>query len=1429
MNARSPTPPRTAPARARAVSPRAPADHLANLWQPLGPITVLRGPATGAPRVTGRINAIAVHEAGDRVYAATANGGVWFSPDGGGSWESLGGLDATDGTGVDRSAHRNACGAIAVSFGTGGSPDVIYVGTGEVTHPYRTRPETFMSAQTGRPFAGVGILRGERPAAGGAVTWVREARNLIGNSVYRIALEPGGTGVVAATLKGLFERPAAAGADVDWTRPTGAPFDTLDVECTDLLWTEAQAPRPARLWVWVQSGDNAGLWFRAGNAGAFSRVETPGTRGRRAVLAASTPPDQVWALVDQPDDVTEGATAVGALRTTSAAPFTARAGHVAEQDCGEHVSGTPGEGFYELTSGTISPVTYRVVDGVAMFEGDIRLGPVAEVEAFSASVRTRLAATGSLQAEPRAVDPRGSVITGNQFRWPGGIVPFVTQPSIRDIVLNAIRHWEQHTRIRFVERVPANAAFYPNWVDYQRNTGCSSSIGMRGGGAQIISLGPDCGVGQAIHETGHSLGLFHEQTRNDRNTYVTVQVANIIPANLGDFSQQPATHTDIGQYDYGSIMHYGRDFFSSNGQDTLVPLGGQAIGQRESLSPGDIATIRAIYPALQRPLLFRVNAAGAATPVAQVVIGVPDCLQQLGYDSLALAVDPTAANQVLLGGHDFATTTPDNAPITGDAAILVATVTAVNGYLQYGGALNTFTMLGIGVPAGVHDLKYSNAGTRLWAACDGGLFRSDRPASPVGFAPRHQGIDASEVVALGEHPKCEGHLVASFRGDALVERVTTGAWRLLDHAGARGIAFDPLDPRRFVVQRGPGRYASSDGSLTGDEVVSRAGTVARAEQRASAPYSVPALIANHRGATNLSQLLAGTNRLWYSENFGTSWVTLPTATDPLPANTDQDGFEEPITACAWQSPDVAWVLGESRVVRYARTPGSDAGGGPGAWTKEVILRRTVKPKKDTTSADRAVRRAEVWNDIAVNLDAPPAEGQPPASHGPKGALYLGTSGLAGDATVDTLWWFDGNSQWYPTNLPSLGTAAPVTALACDPAFPNEVYVGTTLGIWKGERSQPASGAPVWAFTPLVNGLPESPVQSLAFFTDGVVRLLRAGIAARGTWELRLDTEDVPTMTYLRVHDDDLRHRTTASLVGRDGSTLRSWHGSPDIRVRPAPAAPAVPATLPWTRTSLNRNTETLRRFQAALRARTGDPRVRPTGDWDKYFDEVIRDLGAPMLPGATPNIPCIDAAFWALSMVAPHVTAEPWGAGTPTEADLLEYAPELAEGDASRASCEVSGVASRVDVVVHRRGAAPVDGGDVRVALLSWVDPRDAGAATWSDATTWPFNNPVPWTAAVSEALNSATGDTMFSFGDGWSFVGTTPATRRLTLAGQTLTVSQSGVVTFDLNLLPIRRDRLVLLVAVVRTLEDIELVPMTLQDLVLSHANIAVRSLRVT
>jgi hypothetical protein len=451
-------------------------------------------------------------------------------------------------------------------------------------------------------------------------------------------------------------------------------------------------------------------------------------------------------------------------------------------------------------------------------------------------------------------------------------------------------------------------------------------------------------------------------------------------------------------------------------------------------------------------------------------------------------------------------------------------------------------------------------------------------------------------------------------------------WNHTGDGDGGSVVLDPVKPDHYNRQYFQGYWESSPIDRTAGPLPAQV----QPEFDASAFYAQAAVNTHTRGATTVSQLLVPTTRVWLSEDFGTSWVTLPHGTDALgpPYTAGQDRLSSQITVCEWQDENTAWVLSDDQVHRLVRSPGTDSATSVGSWTMPVVLDRGRKRKKDATTAPDALRKAAIWSDLCVNLDAGGAV------HGAKGAVYLGTAGHPSDADVDTLWWFDGASTWHATKLRAT-VPAPVTAVLADPAHPDTVYVGTTVGVFRGARTLTGPGAPTWVWTPLPRGLPEAPVEDLALYDHDGIRLLRAGIVARGVWELRLGT-DVEDVTYVRCHDDDLRYRATAEEHARDLVTVRSWHGSPDVRPRPATTALPAPTDLPWSFASGPTPTR-LRRFQASARSRFDDPRFRATGTWDRYFDEALKDHGAPAIAGAA----SVDQAFYGSVVTGAHATAEP--------------------------------------------------------------------------------------------------------------------------------------------------------------------------------------------
>jgi hypothetical protein len=225
-------------------------------WTPIGPSVIARGQATGNPSVSGRVNALALHPNGDRAYLASANGGVWFSDDGGASWTPKDDYAFTSPGTSGLEADSLAAGGIDVRFApTGPANDLIFVGTGE--------PRPFASDA----YFGIGILR----SADGGATWTREAQNLAGWGIYQMLIDPISTAaqppVLAATTGGLWQRPTS-GPVTNWNQVTSPAFyDSNDPVCA-LIADVVGATRTYYIAFWndenVYSSTDGATWTAIG-------------------------------------------------------------------------------------------------------------------------------------------------------------------------------------------------------------------------------------------------------------------------------------------------------------------------------------------------------------------------------------------------------------------------------------------------------------------------------------------------------------------------------------------------------------------------------------------------------------------------------------------------------------------------------------------------------------------------------------------------------------------------------------------------------------------------------------------------------------------------------------------------------------------------------------------------------------------------------------------------------------------------------------------------------------------------------------------------------------------------------------------------------------------------------------------------------------
>ncbi|KAG2466898.1 TLL1 protein, partial [Polypterus senegalus] len=199
---------------------------------------------------------------------------------------------------------------------------------------------------------------------------------------------------------------------------------------------------------------------------------------------------------------------------------------------------------------------------------------------------------------PRAATSRAERI------WPGGVIPYVIggnfTGSQRAMFKQAMRHWEKHTCVTFIERTDEESYI----VFTYRPCGCCSYVGRRGNGPQAISIGKNCDkFGIVVHELGHVIGFWHEHTRPDRDDHVAIIRENIQPGQEYNFlKMEPGEVNSLGEpYDFDSIMHYARNTFSRGVfLDTILPSRDEsgtrpAIGQRTRLSKGDIAQARKLY------------------------------------------------------------------------------------------------------------------------------------------------------------------------------------------------------------------------------------------------------------------------------------------------------------------------------------------------------------------------------------------------------------------------------------------------------------------------------------------------------------------------------------------------------------------------------------------------------------------------------------------------------------------------------------------------------------------------------------------------------------------------------------------------------------------------------------------------------------------
>ncbi len=257
------------------------------------------------------------------------------------------------------------------------------------------------------------------------------------------------------------------------------------------------------------------------------------------------------------------------------------------------------------------PVTYVVKNGKAVFQGDIILERVETIDP-----QRPLPSYGVDYA--KYLWPK----VGNQYQ-----IPYVIASGSGDVTnLNsAITQFNNtFSNIQFVALTSqtdyVNFDFDPNNFSGE----CEAIVG-RAGGEQTVGGSGSCTVATILHEMGHTVGLWHEQSRPDRNTYVLVNYGNLIKGSISNFNQIYDNAQTFGTlFDYASIMEYPAFSFSRNGGPAIESIpAGIPLSNQTGYTATDIDGIERLYGNAPTSVTIASNPPGLSVIVDGSVVTTP--------------------------------------------------------------------------------------------------------------------------------------------------------------------------------------------------------------------------------------------------------------------------------------------------------------------------------------------------------------------------------------------------------------------------------------------------------------------------------------------------------------------------------------------------------------------------------------------------------------------------------------------------------------------------------------------------------------------------------------------------------------------------------------------------------------------------------------
>nr|XP_039262010.1 meprin A subunit alpha-like [Styela clava] len=183
--------------------------------------------------------------------------------------------------------------------------------------------------------------------------------------------------------------------------------------------------------------------------------------------------------------------------------------------------------------------------------------------------------------------------------WTNGIVPMAYGSSAS---LGAIAAMED-ARIEFALNTCINVKIRELEMDFitvESSNGCWSRVGKVGGN-QTVSMGPGCQYkGTAIHEILHAIGFYHEQSRKDRDDYITIEWSNVIADKSFNFDKMIHLDNLREPYDLDSLVHYEDVAFSKDGSSKTMRTNDMQLQDKLSIrkhtfSETDVRKVNRLY------------------------------------------------------------------------------------------------------------------------------------------------------------------------------------------------------------------------------------------------------------------------------------------------------------------------------------------------------------------------------------------------------------------------------------------------------------------------------------------------------------------------------------------------------------------------------------------------------------------------------------------------------------------------------------------------------------------------------------------------------------------------------------------------------------------------------------------------------------------